>query len=197
MLVHPDVGKFTPPASSASDCLIYTTLNEELARTLTSELIATAGSSRGLAIGTDDFRDQYEAACRRLAAAGRSRDVWRAQVDLAVLDKRIGFAELESGGQLDTSNAIGQSRKLVLAGLAYGKPELPLHFCCAYANAGEDRPLLGSLGRYLARGTGVRDGLLVGSQWWERLLPSDVTFDDFLRVFHEVASKYAIAGPLK
>jgi hypothetical protein len=71
-----------------------------------------------------------------------------------------------------------------------------LHFCCAYANAGEDQPILGSLTRYLRQTESHRDGLLVGSRWWTLVLPERFAFSDFLEVFQQVAAKYEIAGPL-
>ena len=116
-------------------------------------------------------------------------------MDLAVLSPEIGFAELESGGQLDSSNAIGQTRKLIQAGLAYGDPQMPLHFCTAYANKGEGRQIIGSLQSYFLQDPDHRDGLLAGSRWWERILPPEVSFDDFLEEFHIVAEEYEIAGP--
>ena len=128
--------------------------------------------------------------------AGLARP-WAVQVDLAVLDPSIGFAELESGGMLDSSNAIGQSRKLVRAGLAYGEPSMSLHFCTAYANDGEGRPIKGSLRKYFLQEPDHSDGLLVGSTWWERIFPEGVNFADFLQIFHEVAVEYEIAGPVE
>jgi hypothetical protein len=161
---------------------------------LAAELITLAGSDVGLRIGTDGFYERFESACAELNDTV-TQEVWNAQVDLLVLDPAIGFAELESGGQLDSSNVVGQPRKLVRAGLISGRLDLPLHFCCAYANAGEGRPIKGALPRYLVSGGADHGGLLVGSGWWERVLPEDVTFDEFLSIFHEVAADYEIAGP--
>jgi hypothetical protein len=178
---------------STDDTFVYTDFDVALTTSLTLELIDKAG--RGAKIGSDDFRSEYAAAIERLVGADRASEPWAVQVDLAVLHPSVGFAELESGGMLDSSNAIGQSRKLVRAGLAYGDEALSLHFCTAYANDGEGRPIKGSLRKYFLQEPDHRDGLLVGSTWWERILPPPVTFDDFLEIFHEVAVEYEIAGP--
>lgn len=178
---------------STDDTFVYTDFDETLTTALTLELIDKAG--HGAKVGTDDFRMEYEAAIEHLLSAERASSPWSLQVDLAVLDETIGFAELESGGMLDSSNAIGQSRKLIRAGLAYGDPSMSLHFSTAYANDGEGRPIKGSLRKYFLQEPDHRDGLLVGSTWWERILPPPVTFADFLQIFHEVAVEYEIAGP--
>lgn len=177
----------------SDDTFVYTDFDETLTTALTLDLIDKAG--RGAKIGTDEFRAEYVAAIDELVRRDRAPEPWAVQVDLAVLEPTIGFAELESGGMLDSSNAIGQSRKLVRAGLAYGDRSMSLHFCTAYANDGEGRPIKGSLRKYFVQEPDHHDGLLVGSSWWKRILPADVTFDDFLEIFHEVAVEYEIAGP--
>lgn len=178
---------------SSDDTFVYTDFDETLTTSLTLELIDKAG--RGAKVGSKEFRSEYEAAIEQLLRADRASEPWSVQVDLAVVDPSIGFAELESGGMLDSSNAIGQSRKLVRAGLAYGDPSMSLHFCTAYANDGEGRPIKGSLRKYFLQEPDHRDGLLVGSTWWERILPEAVSFEDFMEIFHDVAVEYEIAGP--
>ena len=112
-----------------------------------------------------------------------------------MLSPEIGFAELESGGQLDTSNAVAQAGKLIKAGLAYGDPEMSLHFCTAYANNGQGRSILGSLRSYFLQDPDHRDGLLTGANWWERVLPVELSFEEFLVEFRSVAKEYEIGGP--
>lgn len=177
------------------DTLVYSNFDRNHVVELTLSLVTKAKSVSK--VGTDAWRRLYEDALDELLAGSRVDTPWYVQVELAVLDENIGFAELESGGMLDSSNAIGQSRKLIQAGLAYGDPEMPLHFCTAYNNAGEGNPIKGSLRAYFVQEPAHRDGLLTGSNWWSRVLPGDLTFDDFLEIFHEVAEAYEIAGPVE
>lgn len=185
----------TPIHIQTDDTLIYSDFDRDQVVELTLRLVTQAKSVSK--VGTNAWRSRFEAALEDLHKSPRVATPWYVQVDLAVLDERVGFAELESGGMLDSSNAIGQSRKLIQAGLAYGDSTMPLHFCTAYNNAGEGYPIKGSLRSYFAQEPAHRDGLLTGSNWWERVLPGDLTFEDFLVIFHEVAEAYEIAGPVE
>lgn len=175
------------------DTLVYSTFDRDDVVERTLALVTRAKSVSK--VGTDAWRELYEQALEELRAGPRANSPWYVQVDLAVLDDNVGFAELESGGMLDSSNAIGQSRKLIQAGLAYGDPGMPLHFCTAYNNAGEGNPIKGSLRAYFEQEPDHKDGLLTGSKWWNRILPDGLTFHEFLEIFHEVAEAYEIAGP--
>lgn len=185
----------TPVNMQTDDTLVYSDFDRDQVVELTLGLVTKAKSVSK--VGTDAWRGLFEQALEELHEAPRVDTPWYVQVDLAVLDENVGFAELESGGMLDSSNAIGQSRKLIQAGLAYGDPAMPLHFCTAYSNAGEGNPIKGSLRSYFEQEPAHRDGLLTGSNWWSRVLPGDLTFDDFLVIFHEVAEAYEIAGPVE
>lgn len=181
-------------AGSGNDTVIYTQLAEPETRAAATRLLRGAGSSRDHRIGTDAFRHAFREELGALAALPRAAQPWSVRVDLLVNHPLVGAAELESGGELDTSNVKGQPEKLVLAGLATADADLPLHFCLAYANQGEGMPIKGGLPGYLApAGTAnPSSGLLVGAAWWGRILPEDVAFDRFIELFGEVAEKLRI-----
>lgn len=181
---------WSPNSSRSDDTFIHTDFDYDELTRLTLWLVDQAGG--GARVGTPKFRAMFRNSQSRLIKGKRAAEAWSVQVDLAVLHPSVGLAELESGGNLDSSNAIGQSRKLIRAGLALGDSNLPLHFCTAYANRGEGRRIQGSLGKYFEQGSDQPDGLLVGSEWWERILPERLSFDDFLAIFHEVAVAYEI-----
>ena len=181
-----------PTAQRSDDTFVYSCFEKDRVVELTLQLVTQAKAVSK--IGTEQWRELYEQALDELWT-GPQGNPWFVQVDLCVLDGQVGFAELESGGMLDSSNAIGQTRKLVQAGLASGDRELPLHFCTAYANYGEGRGIKGSLRSYFEQEPDHRDGLLTGSNWWNRILPEPLIFSDFLDIFHEVAEEYEIAGP--
>jgi hypothetical protein len=178
------------PAALVDDTAIYTQLDENEVRNAAIRLLRWAGSELDQRIGTERFREKFIEEVTALRRQGRAAEPWFTRVDLYVDSAGIGLAELESGGELDSSNVKGQPEKLVLAALALGSADVPLHFCLAYANRGEGESIAGQLPKYFApagdlRGSG---GLLIGSQWWSRLLPVDVSFDRFLEIFREVAA---------
>lgn len=175
-----------------NDTWVYSDFDYDRAMTLSLDLVTKAKVVAK--IGTDQWRGLYEEALTELREGPRVQP-WSVQVDLVVLDPTVGFAELESGGMLDSSNAIGQPRKLVMAGLAYGATWMPLHFCTAYANAGEGKKIKGSLPARFLQDPDHQDGLLPGSAWWNRILPPPVDFNEFRSIFQQVAEEFEIAGP--
>jgi len=176
------------------DTVILTQLPEAATRQAATALLRQAGSAPAERIGTEVFRRVFAGQVQALLDLPRNPAPWSCRVDLFVANPAIGLAELESGGELDSSNVKGQPEKLVLAGLALADPAIPLHFCLAYANAGEGNPIRGGLPQYLAPAGSVTpsSGLWVGRRWWEQVLPTDIPFDVFLGLFAEVARELQI-----
>jgi hypothetical protein len=176
------------------DTLIYTDINRDELLNESSKLIRFAGQN-GNQIGSKNFRNQYEKSLTYLTSLN-SVEPWTTQVDLYVNDATLGFCELESGGELDSSNVTAQPAKLIRAGLALGHVDKKLFFCLAYANKGEGNPIKGGLPKYIsyAELSEEQEGLLVGKKWWEKILPTSITFDNFLILFSKVAVKLNIAG---
>jgi hypothetical protein len=141
------------------------------------------------------FESQYEKSLQKLIGAPKV-EVWKLQVDLFVDDDELGFCELESGGELDTSNGPAQPTKLVKAGLASGSLSHGLHFCLAYSNRGQNVPIQSALTRYLqmSHESDTGDGLYVGQIWWEKVLPDGVTYNQFMKCFKQVVDKLDIVG---
>jgi hypothetical protein len=181
-------------AVRAGDTVIYSQLDVEAVASATSELFRFAGSGLDRRIGTDAFRAEFRGRLARLLELPRAATPWFVQVDLYVRDPMVGLAELESGGELDTSNVMGQSQKLIRAGLALADPDTPLHFCLAYPNRGERAPIRSSLSKYFTATATVTPsaGLLVGRAWWERVLPWGITHERFLALFAEMAQELEI-----
>ena len=179
------------------DTLVVTAYDQIATRRAAIDLMRNAKTHADQRIGTPAFRDAFRVKIAELDSGALAAEAWAVRVDLFVNDPLIGLAELESGGELDSSNVKSQPEKLVLAGLALGDPDAPLHFCLAYANKGEGRPIRGGLPGYLAYAgdNTPSGGLLVGRQWWERLLPAGVSFDRFVELFAEVADELEILPP--
>lgn len=183
-----------PPRHNSNDTFVWSDYDKALVVEQALRLVTFAGLGIANRIGGSEFHAAYMNAIDQLEGAVRSPDPWTVQVDLVVLDTSVGLVELESGGNLDSSNAIGQSRKLIQAGLALGDRDLPLHFAVAYANRGAGKRIQGSLPRYFTDSGEEGDGLLVGRSWWERVLPEGVSYQSFVGLFREVALEYQIGS---
>jgi len=177
------------------DTLVYTDFDEASLTREAQRLISYAKTSTANQIGSENFQGEYVKSLNKLKEADRS-DIWSLQVDLFVNQPGIGFCELESGGNLDTSNVMAQPVKLVKAGLASGSAEPGLHFCLAYANRGESKPVQSALTRFfrLSDDSETGDGLYIGREWWELVLPEGFTYDQFMLSFKEIVDKLDIVG---
>ena len=179
------------------DTIIRCTWDEQETRQAATRLLREAGSRPDFKIGSSKFKKAYLETMDDLSRT-KSTEPWTLRVDLVVLDPMIGICELESGGELDTSNVKGQPEKLILAGLALGKPELPLHFSLAYANQGEGEPIRGGLPKYLTYQQEASEhagGLLIGEQWWNRVLPPDLDYEDFVQAFQSKVAELDVVPP--
>lgn len=177
-----------------TDTLVLTNVDQDILETEGQKLISFAKTSSGKnRIGTESFAEQYLKGLENLKRH-RVREISSLRVDLFVDQFNLGFCELESGGELDTSNVKSQPLKLLKAGLAYGDVDTALHFCLSYANNGEGNPIKGGLVNYLTpqSDSETGDGLLIGSEWWNSILPDEIEHRKFLQIFKEVTNELEI-----
>jgi len=146
-------------------------------------------------IGTEDFSHRFSQECDHLRNTVSASDhLWYTQADFYVIN--IGLIEIESSGMLDSASVVGQVTKLLRAGLALARPELSLYWALAYNNAGDRQPKT-PLARYLKNienPQGSKGGLLVGSNFWNTLLPNNVSFDTLQRVIEEITNLMKQSG---
>ena len=88
--------------------------------------------------------------------------------------------EIKLGGDLDSSNAPAQIAKFLTTCAIAGMPKLEGYFATIYNKDGEGKPFTGTVRSYLAD-----DMILAGSQFWMKILPIGVSFDEFVRLYHE------------
>jgi hypothetical protein len=142
-------------------------------------------------IGTEEFAERLQKENRRLTSAISSKNqVWSTRSDLYI--KSVGLIELESSGQLDSSNVTAQIQKLLRAGLIHPNPTIKLFWGLTYNNKGDDaQEPSTSLKRYLdiTTTTDSQGGMLVGRRFWEALLPDDVSYEKFLEVVEEIVKE--------
>lgn len=195
-LINPSIADIRVPKDSEkhNDTIIYTNIKPEILETEGQRLITFAKTSYGKnRIGTASFAEEYLRTMEKLKRH-RVEQISKLRVDLFINQNNLGFCELESGGNLDNANVKSQPLKLLKAGLAFGDKEKSLHFCMAYANNGEGNRISGGLVNYLTphKDSETGDGLLVGSEWWNSILPEGIGHQQFLQIFKEVTIELGI-----
>jgi len=150
-------------------------------------------------IGTEVFRKELIREMELIASQELSSRPWSVEVDATCLTKDIGIVEIKTGGNLDESKASGDVKKLIVKYLAYGDKDLPIYFATCYANNGKDKngeykKISGSLKKHFEhnKSPGSMGGLLIGKHWWERILPPEISYEEFEKIFSKVAKKHEI-----
>ena len=107
-------------------------------------------------------------------------------VDLAFWDgDELNIMEIKAGGNLDSSNAPSNAKKLltIYTGLNYRKTKP--YFATIYHKDGEGRNWSGSIKKYLQ----YPHMFLVGSAFWNKILPEDIDFNEFTKIYNEAISQ--------
>lgn len=99
---------------------------------------------------------------------------------IRVSDTESLCMEIKLGGDLDSSNAPAQLAKFLTTCTISGMPEIEGYFATIYNKDGEGKPFTGTVRSYLADNM-----ILAGSQFWAKILPSDVSFENFIGLYHE------------
>ena len=107
-------------------------------------------------------------------------------VDLAFWDSdELNIMEIKAGGNLDSSNAPSNAKKLltIYTGLNYRKTKP--YFATIYHKDGEGRTWSGSIKKYLQ----YPHMFLVGSAFWNKILPEGIDFNEFTRIYNEAINQ--------
>ena len=103
-------------------------------------------------------------------------------VDLAFWDgDELNIMEIKAGGNLDSSNAPSNAKKLLTIYTRKTKP----YFATIYHKDGEGRNWSGSIKKYLQ----YPHMFLVGSAFWNKILPEGVDFNEFTKIYNEAISQ--------
>ncbi|OIJ14259.1 hypothetical protein BKP35_07090 [Anaerobacillus arseniciselenatis] len=89
--------------------------------------------------------------------------------------------EIKAGGNLDSKNAHANARKLFTHYCHANYPNAKVYFSTAYNNKGEGEKFHGSIVNHLSD-----EMILSGSSFWETILPEEITFATFKRLYQEV-----------
>ena len=103
-------------------------------------------------------------------------------VDLAFFDgDELNIMEIKAGGDLDSSNAPGNARKMLTIYVGANYPKTRLYFATIYHKTGEGNNWSGAIKKHLA----YPDMFLIGSSFWNKILPGGIKFEEFTRIYGE------------
>ena len=103
-------------------------------------------------------------------------------VDLAFWDgENWNIMEIKAGGDLDTSNAPSNVEKLLNIYVDMGIANCKVYFATLYNKDGEGNTWKGSVKKHL----NYPSMFLVGSQFWNKILPCNIDFHDFEHIYYD------------
>ena len=103
-------------------------------------------------------------------------------VDLAFFDgENWNILELKAGGDLDSSNAPSNIEKLLTIYVDMGIENCKAYFGTLYNKDGEGKTWTGAAKKHI----NYPSMFLIGSQFWNKILPQDISFDDFTKIYRE------------
>ena len=88
--------------------------------------------------------------------------------------------EIKLGGDLDSSNAPAQIAKFLTLCAIANTPEIKGYFATIYNKDGEGKRFTGTVRSYLAD-----DMILAGSEFWVKILPDEISFEQFVGLYHQ------------
>ncbi len=88
--------------------------------------------------------------------------------------------EIKLGGDLDSSNAPAQLAKFLTLCAIANTPEIEGYFATIYNKDGEGKRFTGTVRSYLAD-----DMILAGSEFWAKILPGEISFEQFVGLYHQ------------
>ena len=88
--------------------------------------------------------------------------------------------EIKLGGDLDSSNAPAQISKFLTTCVLADVADMEGYFATIYNKNGEGNRFTGTVRSYLAD-----DMILAGSAFWAEILPPEVAFEEFVRLYHQ------------
>lgn len=117
-----------------------------------------------------------------LSARYQTNQIFTKPVDLAFFDgENWNIMELKAGGDLDSSNAPSNVEKLLTIYVDMGIPNCRAYFATLYNKDGEGNTWTGSVKKHM----NYPSMFLIGANFWNRILPENITFNDFTEIYRE------------
>jgi hypothetical protein len=108
------------------------------------------------------------------------RSIQTKPVDLAFFDgRKWNVLEIKAGGDLDSSNAPSNVEKLLTIYVDMGIEDCNAFFAALYNKDGEGNTWTGAVKKHL----NYPSMFLIGADFWNKILPTGVTFTDFTRIY--------------
>lgn len=107
-------------------------------------------------------------------------------VDLAFFDgQNWNILELKAGGDLDSSNAPSNVEKLLTIYVDMGVENCKVYFGTLYNKNGEGNTWTGAVKKHMA----FPQMFLIGKMFWEKILPDNISFEEFEQIYKEALEK--------
>lgn len=104
-------------------------------------------------------------------------------IDLAFYDGHIwNIMEIKAGGDLDSSNAPSNIDKLLTIYTGMNTINCRAYFATLYNKDGEGHVWNGGVKKFLS----YPDNFLIGSQFWNKVLPGGIQFEEFCQLYNDV-----------
>ncbi len=174
---------FTPDDNNQFVVTDVETTNGDLQGAITTFRVTNEAYGRGR--NRVESRVTHET-CRTqllpLSERYRTAQLYKKPVDLAFFDgENWNIMELKAGGNLDSSNAPSNIGKLLTIYVDMGIPNCNAYFATLYNKDGEGNTWTGGAKKYLH----YPSMFLIGSDFWNLILPEGITFNDFTEIYRE------------
>lgn len=125
-------------------------------------------------------QDTIKSSLLPLSEKFKTDRIYTKPVDLAFYDgKNWNICELKAGGDLDSSNAPSNVEKLLTIYVDMGIENCKAYFATLYNKDGEGNVWKGAVKKHL----NYPSMFLIGSDFWNKILPNGITFDDFSDIY--------------
>ena len=129
-----------------------------------------------------------------LADEYRTTKIYSKPVDLAFYDGTDwNICELKAGGDLDSSNAPSNVEKLLTIYVDMGIDNCKAYFATLYNKDGEGNVWKGAVKKHL----NYPSMFLIGSALWNKILPEEISFNDFTRIYKEALDEIGLNERIK
>ena len=116
-------------------------------------------------------------------------------VDLAFYDDTdtLNIMEIKAGGDLDNSNAPANAQKLLLIYMALNMQNVKPYFATYYHKDGENHTWTGAIKKFI----NYPGMFLIGSAFWNKVLPPEIDFIEFTKIYNEAMKQINLNERLK
>lgn len=129
-----------------------------------------------------------------LADQYKTDDIYTKPVDLAFYDgENWNVMELKAGGDLDSSNAPSNVEKLLTIYVDMGIEDCKAYFATLYNKDGEGNTWTGAVKKHMA----YPEMFLIGKNFWEKILPSDISFEEFESIYKSALEEIDLNSRIK